>query len=145
LEKLEFVDSKFRLAILAAKRAKQLVGGAKRRIDTDADNPLNVALEELFEGKINFQVIEEYEKEAAEQDVLGSITDDSEPSFLFRNDDEDVSSLDFNKDDDEDEDEEQDEAQDEVDEVKESDESEVSEKDHGDVDNSDEDGKDEDE
>lgn len=55
------IDSKFRLAILAAKRAKQLVKGAKKKIDMEAENPLTIAIEEINEGKINFHILEEDE------------------------------------------------------------------------------------
>lgn len=121
MEQLDFVDSKFRLAILAAKRAKQLVGGAKRRIETGSDNPLSIALEEITEGHINYQVIEEFEREAAEREAMASLSDDSENSFLFNTKD-DSSSLNFNEDeeeeneeDDEDENEEESEADNEED------------------------------
>jgi DNA-directed RNA polymerase omega subunit len=104
LEQHTFIDSKFRLAILAAKRAKQLVNGAKKRVDTTADNPLNVALEELIKGHINYQVIEDLERENAQREALASLSDEPENSFLFSPRDK-SSSLNFNDDDDEDEDE----------------------------------------
>lgn len=47
------VDSKFRLVILAARRAKQLIAGARKRVDIKAENPLTVAMEEFRQGKIN--------------------------------------------------------------------------------------------
>jgi DNA-directed RNA polymerase subunit omega len=61
LEKLDFIDSKFRLAILAAKRGKQLLAGAKKRVDTTAENPLTIAIEEIYQGKIKFRILEENE------------------------------------------------------------------------------------
>jgi DNA-directed RNA polymerase subunit omega len=45
--------SKFRLAILAARRAKQLINGARKRVDMKAENPLTIALEEIRQGKID--------------------------------------------------------------------------------------------
>lgn len=45
--------SKFRLAILAARRAKQLINGQKKRVDIKAENPLTVAIEEIRQGKID--------------------------------------------------------------------------------------------
>ncbi len=62
MEKLDFIDSKFRLAILAAKRGKQLVAGAKKRIDTSAENPLTIAIEEIYQGKVKFKILEEHEQ-----------------------------------------------------------------------------------
>ncbi|MCK4761858.1 MAG: DNA-directed RNA polymerase subunit omega [Candidatus Aminicenantes bacterium] len=81
-----FVDSKFRLAILAAKRAMQLVGGSKKRVNIDAENPLTIALEEIYQGKVSFQVFDEEQmlltqdqEEAAleklEEELLGSFKD----------------------------------------------------------------------
>jgi DNA-directed RNA polymerase subunit K/omega len=54
---LNGIDSKFRLAILVARRAKQLVGGAKRKIDIKAENVITVALEEFRQGKIDFDIM----------------------------------------------------------------------------------------
>jgi DNA-directed RNA polymerase subunit omega len=69
LEKLEFIDSKFRLAIIAAKRAKQLVKGAKKKVDNNANNPLTIALDEIYKGKIDFHTLnhEEIENLAKEE------------------------------------------------------------------------------
>ena len=67
MEKLDFIDSKFRLAILAAKRGKQLVAGAKKRVDTNAENPLTIAIEEIFQGKVKFRILEENEQIKAEE------------------------------------------------------------------------------
>ncbi len=54
---LNGIDSKFRLAILVARRAKQLIGGAKRKIDIKAENVLTIAMEEFKQGKIDFDVL----------------------------------------------------------------------------------------
>lgn len=54
---LNGIDSKFRLAILVARRAKQLIGGAKRKVDVKAENVLTIALEEFRQGKIDFDVL----------------------------------------------------------------------------------------
>lgn len=56
---LNGIDSKFRLAILVARRAKQLIGGARRKIEIKTDNPLTVAMEEFRQGKIDFNVLNE--------------------------------------------------------------------------------------
>ena len=40
------------MVVLAAKRAKQIKGGAPVLIKTDSENPLTVALEEIADGKI---------------------------------------------------------------------------------------------
>jgi DNA-directed RNA polymerase subunit omega len=103
LEKLEFIDSKFRLAIIAAKRAKQLVQGAKKKVDIDANNPLTIALEEIYNGKIDFQTldleeIENLERKQEEEIDAASelLADNDEPTaeslFGIDNNDSDESS-----------------------------------------------------
>ena len=59
MQPLNGIDSKFRLAILVARRAKQLIGGARKKIDFKSDNPLTVAMEEFKQGKIDFDVLNE--------------------------------------------------------------------------------------
>jgi len=119
------IDSKFRLAILAAKRAKQLVHGAKKKVDIDAENPLTVAIEEINQGKINFHILEE--DEMLQQQL-----------FLRKEDDEDeISDEDLleglkdmmgpREDDDEDEDEEEDEEEDDDDDSEDEDDDDVDE------------------
>ena len=56
------LDSKYRLIIVAAQRSKQLQRGARPRVegmDTQRHKPTRVALEEVQQGKINFDLIEE--------------------------------------------------------------------------------------
>lgn len=52
------LDSKYRLIIVAAKRSKQLQRGAKPRIEIDPQKhkPTRVALEEVIQGKVPFQI-----------------------------------------------------------------------------------------
>ncbi len=59
MQTLNGIDSKFRLAILVARRAKQLIGGARRKVEIKSDNTLTVAMEEFRQGKINFDVLDE--------------------------------------------------------------------------------------
>lgn len=63
LEKYDFIDSKFRLALLSAKRAKQLVNGSRKKIDMIAENPLTIAIEEVYQGKIKYKILSEDEME----------------------------------------------------------------------------------
>jgi len=70
LDGLDSIDSKFRLCILVAKRAKQLVHGSRKRVDIDAENPLTIAIEEIKQGKIEFQIIGENEENEIDQDEL---------------------------------------------------------------------------
>jgi len=53
---LEHVDSKYRLVIVAAKRAKQLNRGAAPLITTKSVKPTYQALEEIASGKLSYEV-----------------------------------------------------------------------------------------
>jgi DNA-directed RNA polymerase subunit omega len=89
LEKLDFIDSKFRLAILAAKRGKQLLAGAKKRVDTSAENPLTIAVEEIYRGKVKFRILEENEQIKDEEStslMLGNV----EEAIEYENNLEDI-------------------------------------------------------
>jgi DNA-directed RNA polymerase subunit omega len=59
VQPLNGIDSKFRLAILVARRAKQLIVGARKKVEIKSDNPLTVAMEEFRQGKIDFDVLNE--------------------------------------------------------------------------------------
>jgi DNA-directed RNA polymerase subunit omega len=51
-DKLDALESKYALVIVAAKRAKQIKDGARRLTDSKSANPLTVALEEIAAGQI---------------------------------------------------------------------------------------------
>jgi len=53
---LEHVDSKYRLVIVAAKRAKQLNRGAAPLVQTRSVKPAYQALEEIASGKLGYEV-----------------------------------------------------------------------------------------
>jgi len=55
------MDSKYRLIIVAAKRSKQLQRGARPRIDIDPQKhkSTRIALEEVQQGKVHFEIIEQ--------------------------------------------------------------------------------------
>ena len=55
------MDSKYRLIIVAAKRSKQLQRGARPRIEIDPQKhkSTRIALEEVQQGKVNFEIIEQ--------------------------------------------------------------------------------------
>ncbi|RMG07822.1 MAG: DNA-directed RNA polymerase subunit omega [Acidobacteria bacterium] len=55
------IDSKYRLVLIAAQRAKQLQKGAKPRVNLDPrkTKPTVIALEEIKQGKIMFEVSDE--------------------------------------------------------------------------------------
>ena len=55
----KIVDSKFRLVLLAAWRAKQIINGSKKKVNVKAENPLTIAMEEIRQGLINFEILTE--------------------------------------------------------------------------------------
>jgi DNA-directed RNA polymerase subunit omega len=64
MEKLpEGIDSTFRYILIAAKRAEQLIGGARARLTSRHAKPATIALEELGIGKVPWQPLtaEEYD------------------------------------------------------------------------------------
>ena len=65
-ECLDFVDNRFELVLVAAKRAHQLSsGGHKSTLDVGKDKPTVVALREIEAGLINADILtEEYAMEA---------------------------------------------------------------------------------
>jgi len=56
------VGNKFKVAILAAKRAKQIMKTGKKKLDIEASNPLTVALEEIKEGLVTYETLKEDEQ-----------------------------------------------------------------------------------
>ena len=50
------IDSKFRFILIAAKRARQLQGGAKPLVHTVSRKPTRVAQEELKSGVVKFEL-----------------------------------------------------------------------------------------
>jgi len=60
------IDSKFRFVILAAKRAKELLKGAKPKVKSNSKNLIRIAQEEVQQGLIEFELIETPEEEVSE-------------------------------------------------------------------------------
>jgi len=57
------IDSKFRFVIIAAKRAKQLINGAKPKVKSNSRNLIRVAQEEIEQGVIGFNIIKSKKEE----------------------------------------------------------------------------------
>ena len=51
------IDSKYRMILMAAKRARQLQGGAKPLVHTTSRKTTRIALEELNAGVIRFEYL----------------------------------------------------------------------------------------
>ncbi|HEX2695012.1 MAG TPA: DNA-directed RNA polymerase subunit omega [Acidobacteriota bacterium] len=62
------VDSKFRFVIVASKRAKQLLKGAKPKIKTKSRNPIRIAQTEVRSGVIEFEILPTQKEEYKEQE-----------------------------------------------------------------------------
>jgi DNA-directed RNA polymerase omega subunit len=51
------LDSKFRFVILASKRAKQLLAGAKPKFKTTSKNLIQIAQKEVLKGLIKYEIV----------------------------------------------------------------------------------------
>ena len=74
------IDSKFRFIIIAAKRAKQLLKGAKPKIQGKSKNPIRIAQTEVRNGLIEYEIIPTHMDEVPEREervfVGGGIPDE---------------------------------------------------------------------
>ncbi len=74
------IDSKYRFIILAAKRAKQLLKGAKPKIQGKSKNPIRIAQTEVRSGLIEYEILPTHMEEAPEREervfVGGGIPDE---------------------------------------------------------------------
>jgi len=59
-------DSNYRYILVAARRARQLSGGAPPLVDTSARKPCKIAQQEIDAGKIQFIVNSKAERAVAE-------------------------------------------------------------------------------
>lgn len=75
------IDSKYRFIILAAKRAKQLLRGAKPKIQGKSKNPIRIAQTEVRSGLIEYEIIPTHMDEVPEREervfVGGGIPDEA--------------------------------------------------------------------
>lgn len=58
-------DSKFRFILVASERAKQLLNGAPPKIKVKAKKPSVIAIQEVAQSKIEYEILEPDEEEAA--------------------------------------------------------------------------------
>ncbi len=65
-------DSKFRFILVAAERAKQIQNGAPPKIDVKSNKPAYIALREVEQNLISYEILEEAtEEEEIIEDVEG--------------------------------------------------------------------------
>jgi DNA-directed RNA polymerase subunit omega len=62
---MEGFDSNYRFILVAARRARQIQGGAKPMIDTNSRKPCRIARDEITAGKVKWSIPEK-ERTAAE-------------------------------------------------------------------------------
>ncbi len=62
------IDSKFRFVILASKRAKQLLKGAKPKVKTKSKNPIRIAQVEVRSGVVEYEILPTQKEEFQEQE-----------------------------------------------------------------------------
>lgn len=55
LKLLDKVDNRYALVAIASKRARQLIDGDKPRIETNAKNPVTIAINEIDKDKITYE------------------------------------------------------------------------------------------
>lgn len=57
---LDKTHSIYKLVIIASRRTIELADGAQKLVDTPADmKPCDIAMEEIFEGKVSYKIKEE--------------------------------------------------------------------------------------
>jgi DNA-directed RNA polymerase subunit omega len=52
---LRNIDNRYSLVVITAKRARQLIDGAKPMLDVDSSKPVTIAINEINEGKIQYE------------------------------------------------------------------------------------------
>jgi len=70
------LDSKFRFVIVASKRAKQLLKGAKVKIKTKSRNPIRIAQTEVREGLVDYDILQIRPEDLLEADEQVFTPDD---------------------------------------------------------------------
>ena len=86
-------DSKFRFVIVAAKRAKQLIKGAKTKVTMKTKNPIRLAQAEVRAGLIDFHILQNVAEVIVEDPSLihAGDVDEAEDSGAGLADDGDLS------------------------------------------------------
>lgn len=62
------IDSKYRFVILAAKRAKQLLKGAKPKVKAKSRNLIQIAQQEVKSGLVDYEILPAKKDEIVEQE-----------------------------------------------------------------------------
>jgi DNA-directed RNA polymerase subunit K/omega len=78
------VDSKYRFVIVASKRAKELLKGAKTRLKSKSRNPIRIAQNEVKLGLVEFEILKTKKEELPEpeervflgEEVVGEVEEE---------------------------------------------------------------------
>ena len=62
------IDSKYRFVIIASKRAKELLKGAKARVKSRSKNPIRIAQQEVRMGLVDFEILKNKKEDASDQE-----------------------------------------------------------------------------
>ncbi len=80
----EGIDSAFRHILVAARRAEQLINGARPRIESRHVKPTTIALAEMQEGEVPWRIVSPEEYEALRQQELAPEASDDETTVFVR-------------------------------------------------------------
>lgn len=64
MNRIENLESKFRFVHVAARRARQLQGGSRPLIPTGSRKPTRIAMEEVLENAVEFEIVSGKKEEA---------------------------------------------------------------------------------
>ncbi len=80
----EGIDSAFRHILVAARRAEQLINGARPRIQSRHVKPTTIALAEMQEGEVPWRIVSPEEYEALRQQELAPEASEDETTVFVR-------------------------------------------------------------
>jgi len=69
----EGFDSIFRYIVVISQRAEQLVNGAKPRCESRHDKPTLVAIDDVYEGKVEWRILTQEELDAQRQAIVDQL------------------------------------------------------------------------
>lgn len=56
---LKKVHDRYSLVILTSKRARQIIDGSKPQVEIDSNKPLTIAINEVDQSAVEFEIVEE--------------------------------------------------------------------------------------
>lgn len=62
IDLLKKVEDRYSLVIVTSKRARQIIDGSKELVETDSKKPLTIAINEVNEGLVGYEKVEEETK-----------------------------------------------------------------------------------